>query len=90
MTLRCVGQLITNQSLQYFLELKVGFPGIGNDLKVKVPIIVTSSMLRPGSGAWDGPPRELDLPPYVIQIFVILELLKVVFQCLFLHLRMEP
>lgn len=67
-----VGRLVANLPLQYFLDLKIGFPGIGNNLKGRVPIVVISSMLPPGAGAWDGPPRELDLPPYVIQILLSL------------------
>ncbi|KAJ3558003.1 hypothetical protein NM688_g1164 [Phlebia brevispora] len=49
--------------VKYFLNLKIAFPGIGNDLKTEIPIDVISSMLPPGSGEWDGPPPELDLPP---------------------------
>ncbi|KAJ3558004.1 hypothetical protein NM688_g1165 [Phlebia brevispora] len=49
--------------IQYILNLKIDFPGIGNDLKTEIPIVVVSSMLPPGAGAWDGPPQELDLPP---------------------------
>lgn len=57
-------------SLQYFLGLKVGFPGLGNDLKEELPIVVISSMLPPGAGPWNGYPRELDLPAYVIRILL--------------------
>ncbi|PSR74839.1 hypothetical protein PHLCEN_2v9553 [Hermanssonia centrifuga] len=47
----------------YVMQLKVGFPGIGNDLEGRFPIRIVSSMQPPGAGAWDGPPPELDLPP---------------------------
>ena len=53
--------------------MKVPFPGIGNDLKLEVPVTVTSGIDKPlpkeQSGRKDGenvqPPPTLDLPPYV-------------------------
>ncbi|KAI0364610.1 hypothetical protein BV20DRAFT_974265 [Pilatotrama ljubarskyi] len=54
----------------YHLALKVPFPGVGNDVKMVVPINVGSGInaplvaARPGSSApATAPPRVLDLPP---------------------------
>jgi hypothetical protein len=48
---------------QYELHAEVTFPGLGNDLKLNVPIHLNS-----GFGPFDpnaAPPPKLDLPPYV-------------------------
>ncbi|KAI0355529.1 hypothetical protein OH77DRAFT_1521078 [Trametes cingulata] len=54
---------------EYYLSLRVPFPGLGNDLKVNVPITVSSGIATPISRA-DRPsstqvaaPDVLDLPP---------------------------
>ena len=48
---------------KYRLDLKVAFPGIGNDLKTSVPIAVVSSMPPPGGDTkWLGPSPEFELP----------------------------
>ena len=47
------------------MRLKVPFPGIMNDLKAEFPVKIVSGMHPPGTRPWDGPPPELDLPPYV-------------------------
>ena len=61
--------------MQHFLCLQVPFAGIGNDVKVRVPITINSGidapvqLDQPGSCTGDGdappPPPMLDLPPYV-------------------------
>jgi len=59
-------------SVRHQLRIKVGFPGIGNNLEAEFPILIKSGMERPadidgssGSAAppYVGPPPELDLPP---------------------------
>ena len=45
---------------QYSLCLKLAFPGIGNNLKLDIPIDVVSSLFPPGLGSrWQGPAPEL-------------------------------
>ena len=48
--------------------MKVPFPGIGNSLKLEVPVIITSGITKPlaqdPASAKNEPPL-LDLPPYV-------------------------
>ena len=60
--------------IQYQLVVKVPFPGIGNDLKLEVPVHVTSGIDKPvpreqppadGNSA-DPPLPALDLPPSVL------------------------
>ena len=59
--------------MQYQLVVKVPFPGIGNDLKLEVPVHVTSGIDKPvpreqppaDSDGADRPPPALDLPPSV-------------------------
>lgn len=54
--------------LQYKLLVKVPFPGIGNGLKLELPVNITSGIDQPlakeSSETEDAPPI-LDLPPYV-------------------------
>ena len=60
--------------MQYQLVVKVPFPGIGNDLKLEVPVHVTSGIDKPvprepspaDSDGADRPPPALDLPPSVL------------------------
>ena len=61
---------------QHYLSLHVPFPGIGNDLKLRLPMSITSGIDAPMSldqpdgthADGDAPPPAplLDLPPYVI------------------------
>ncbi|KIP10197.1 hypothetical protein PHLGIDRAFT_22411 [Phlebiopsis gigantea 11061_1 CR5-6] len=54
----------TTINTSYSAELRIDFPGIGNDLKFKFPLNVISCVAPPGTQGWDGPPPEpLDLPP---------------------------
>ena len=60
--------------------MQVPFAGIGNDLKLRVPVTINSGidasmqLDQPGSSAGDGdappPPPMLDLPPYVYSIVI--------------------
>ena len=54
---------------QYELVVKVPFPGHGNDVKLEVPVTVTSGIDQPlarDEAQEDAPPYPtLDLPPYV-------------------------
>ncbi len=60
--------LMTLLPLQNNLRIKVGFPGIGNNLEADIPIEITSGLVTPSPEAeappYDGPPGPLDLPPY--------------------------
>lgn len=50
------------------LQLKVPFPGIGNDVNVAVPVVISSGLnapIAPGSGDASRPTVPLGLPPYV-------------------------
>ena len=53
--------------MQYVLVVKVPFPGIGNSLKLEVPVTVTSGIDKPlaQSGTAENDPPILDLPPCV-------------------------
>ena len=53
--------------MQYVLIVKVPFPGIGNSLKLEVPVTVTSGIDKPlaQSGTAENDPPILDLPPCV-------------------------
>ncbi|KAI0355531.1 hypothetical protein OH77DRAFT_1425041 [Trametes cingulata] len=56
---------------EYFLSLKVPFPGLGNDVKMNMPIIISSGLNAPvmkdqprsESSAAPAAPNVLDLPP---------------------------
>ncbi|KAI0737846.1 hypothetical protein C8Q80DRAFT_1114565 [Daedaleopsis nitida] len=60
---------VQNIECAYELVVKIPFPGIGNNLKLKVPVNVTSGIDSPlptapgGDAGSDTPPPELDLPP---------------------------
>ena len=68
---------------QYKLELKVPFPGVGNDLHINMPITVTSGIDTPvlrdqlvaGSSSASGSSNHniLDLPPYVTLLYPVEE-----------------
>ena len=55
--------------VQYSLDLKIDFPGLGNALLAEVPVHIASGLsatppsYEPGSD--QPPPPTLDLPPYV-------------------------
>ena len=54
--------------VQYCIGIKVPFPGIGNDLKLELPVNVTSGIEQPlAKESTDGEdtPPILDLPPCV-------------------------
>ena len=55
--------------IQYALVVKVPFPGIGNSLKLEVPVTVTSGIDKPlaqkNPADTDSEPSVLDLPPCV-------------------------
>ncbi|KAI0345946.1 hypothetical protein BDW22DRAFT_1353585 [Trametopsis cervina] len=58
----------STMSVNYQLRLKVDFPGIGNDLKIDVPIRVSSSFHSPGHSGWQlSPPPQMELPPEYFQ-----------------------
>ncbi|KAI0364608.1 hypothetical protein BV20DRAFT_974262 [Pilatotrama ljubarskyi] len=48
---------------EYYLSLKVPFPGIGNDVKLTMPIMVTSGINKLGSSTLANAPGFLELPP---------------------------
>ncbi|KAM5542507.1 hypothetical protein V8D89_003966 [Ganoderma adspersum] len=57
---------VDNIDASYTLTVKVPFPGIGNSVKLEVPVVITSGITKPlvrdPSSAKDEPPL-LDLPP---------------------------
>ena len=57
-------------AVQYQLVVKVPFPGVGNNVKLEVPVNITSGIDQPlprdqTDGESDDPPPILDLPPCV-------------------------
>ncbi|KAI0783740.1 hypothetical protein C8Q75DRAFT_725345 [Abortiporus biennis] len=63
---------ITLISISYSMYVRVGFPGIGNDLSEDIPIQIGSGVLMPpnpyrvqpaDAPPYEGPPPPLDLPP---------------------------
>ena len=56
------------QRIQYSLVVNVPFPGIGNSLRLEVPVNVTSGIIEPLAEERAATSKEaplLDLPPYV-------------------------
>ena len=57
---------LTHSASQYDLVVRVPFPGIGNSLKLEVPVKVTSGIDKPfakDESDSDSTPPPLDLPP---------------------------
>ena len=69
-------QKLCLRDAQHFLYMQVPFAGIGNDLKLRIPVTINSGidasmqLDQPGSSVGDSdappPPPMLDLPPYVL------------------------
>ena len=58
---------LSDPRIQYVLVVKVPFPGIGNSLKLEVPVTITSGIDKPlaqkNPADADSEPSVLDLPP---------------------------
>ena len=66
-----LGVVLMMQRIQYSLVVNVPFPGIGNSLRLEVPVNVTSGIAEPFAeerAATSNKAPLLDLPPYVLAL----------------------
>ncbi|KAL1944374.1 hypothetical protein VTO73DRAFT_3559 [Trametes versicolor] len=58
--------VVESLQCEYMLQLKVPFPGIGNNVNIAVPVVISSGLnapIAPGSGDASRPTVPLGLPP---------------------------